>query len=334
MMIILADAEREYLENLSTRLKQLVPGLVMVSCTCMAELSEHVSKVSQRNLIVYNSTDFPGLQHSLKIDDRCRIEFWPVSANVHTTVSSAENGLLPRTGLVSVLAVRLRDWLSSGNCDESHCVSRLPGRKESDSPGLHLLFCAEPGGYRPDLSRQRLSSMIQLSETVIYLPLMPTYKMSCVMPSGKGLNLSDLLLRLLANDVEPGQLGHYLQPHPDGYLQFRPPDCSDDLTTCSIEMLRQMTVILRNYLQQSAGRTSALIDCADLPLASLAAVAVLCNSCEFILPERDCFATWAAHAEVGRILAELPPECNVTSNFQRLGFETFGAGRNGEHHDS
>lgn len=333
MTIILADAEREYLDILSTRLTQLVPGLVLVSCTCTADLTEQVNKSGQRKLIIFNSADFPGLQQALDVDNRCKIDYWPVSSNEQAVLSSG-NGLLNRTGLVTVLAEKLRVWLASSKSDEPGCDYRTAYHKKIASSGLHLLFCAEPGGYRPDLSRQRLAGMVQLSDTVIYLPLMPTYKMSCVTLPGKGPNLSDLLLRLLAKDIEPCQLGHFLQPHPDGYLQFRPPDRSDDLTACSIEMLRQMIVILRSYLIQITGRSAALVDFAGLPLSALAAVAVLCNSCEFVLPERDCFATRAAQAEIGRILAELPPECTVTGNFQRPASVTFDLDRNGDHHDS
>lgn len=298
MMIILADKENAYLQLLKKRLSMLIPDIDFVLCESLEAILANASQVGSNWLCIYNSADFADLpQHFEEKKSRVR-DFWSYDPGV----AREEQQQLFRIGTVSLLAERIRKWLPLQS--ETHFVSG------SDS-GLHFLFCAEPAGYRPDISRSCLSHLMKSGQSVIYLPLMPTYQMSCLSGAGHGSSLSDLLLQLLANNVEASQLGHYLQPHPDGYLQFRPPDRSDDLITCSTAVLRQLIALLRGYLNQSTERITVLIDCAGLPLASLSAVAVLCDICEIHLPERDCFATEAARREIGYLLAELPSGCKI-----------------------
>lgn len=299
MMIILADKENDYLVLLQKKLSILIPGIAITPCTHLDAILASNNNPDSNMLNIYNSADFAELpQHFGGVECRNR-DFWPYDPGVAREESPQQ---LFRIGTVNLLAERIRKWLPLHNGSDS----------VSDScSGLHFLFCAEPAGYRPDISRNRLSKLMKGGNSVIYLPLMPTYQMSCLSDPGHGSSLSDLLLQLLANNTDVEQLGHFLQPHPDGYLQFRPPDRSDDLLTCSAAVLRQLIVLLRDYFNLSAERVSVLVDCASLPLASLSAVAVLCDSCEILLPERDCYATDAARREIGYLLAELPPGCKV-----------------------
>lgn len=298
MMIILADKENVYLDLLKKRLSILIPDIEFVLCDSLEAILANASQPDSNWLCIYNSADFADLPKHFKEETSRARDFWPYDPGV----ARDEQQQLFRIGTASLLAERIRKWLPLPS--ETHSVSG------SDS-GLHFLFCAEPAGYRPDISRGRLNYLLKSGQTVIYLPLMPTYQMSCLSSAGHGSSLSDLLLQLLANNVETSQLGHYLQPHPDGYLQFRPPDRSDDLITCSSTVLRQLIVLLRGYLSQNPERITVLVDCASLPLSSLTAVAVLCDICEIHLPERDCFATEAARREIGYLLAELPSGCKI-----------------------
>jgi hypothetical protein len=181
---------------------------------------------------------------------------------------------------------------------------------------LNLLLCARPSGYQPAISRRRLKEMMSSGERVVYLPLMPTYQMSCLSPPGHGPSMSDLLLQLLGKNITPEQLGKYWQPNPDGYLQFRPPDRSDDLVLCSPELLRSLINLLRDRLNQDIEPGKVLIDCAGLPLATVSIIAVLCTSCEILFPDRDCFATDAARREISQMLANLPASCKILENHQ------------------
>ena len=302
MMIILADKENEYLNLLQKRLAVQITDITFTLCTHLEAILASDSISDSSWLCIYNSADFADLPKHFGNEDRRSRDFWPY--NPGYTCEQRQQHLF-RIGSVDLLVEDIRQWLSRQKESGSASVS--------DS-GLHFLFCAEPAGYRHDISRGRLSQLVKSGHSVIYLPLMPTYQMSCLSNPSHGSSLSDLLLNLLANNVEALQLGHYLQPHPDGYLQFRPPDRSDDLLTCSAAVLRQLIVLLRSYLNQSTEKITILVDCASLPLASLSTVAVLCDVCEIHLPERDCFATEAARREIGYLLAELPPGCKILTN--------------------
>ncbi|MBP1757679.1 MAG: hypothetical protein H6Q62_535, partial [Firmicutes bacterium] len=86
---------------------------------------------------------------------------------------------------------------------------------------------------------------------VIYLPLMPTYRMALLQAPGRGLNLTALVLRLTnGEDVQPQDLGLYLEPHHDGYWQFRPPERADDLIQATLPALHDLVSLLRRKILQ------------------------------------------------------------------------------------
>jgi hypothetical protein len=341
MTIILADAEIAYLQVLKKRLTELIPGIELILCDHIASIQEFVCPPDSNWLCIFNVADFGDLPRLLgRLNDEA-YEFWPVLPGIFAMNNSleltGETQALWRIGSVILLADRLLTWQkkhSAKKLDLLVNVNASPNDVQAAPAGLHFLFSAAESGYRPDLSRKRLMQLIAEGRPVIYLPLMPTYQMCCLASPGHGPSLSDLLLHLLGKNIQVEQLGHYLQPHPDGYLQFRPPDRSDDLVTCPADILRQLVVLLRDYIGKQPGETSALIDCAGLPMAAISSISVLCDSCEILMPERDGYAAVAARREISQLLADLPLGCKIVGNIN-ASREKSGLGQKAEvRHDA
>lgn len=309
MEIILADAEKEYLEILEERLMHCVPGLNLKKCTQAIELNSLISNSGPGDLLIYNPADFIGL-HLPDTDAGQRLSCWTLTTGKLMTSTPGRD--FKRIGSTASLVSALRQWVDeSGHNPEPEYAVVPAGDRTTASCRLHFSCCFEPTGYHPDHTRKRLAELARITERIIYLPLMPTYQMICMSMPDSGLSMTDLLLRMCGQIVKPDQLGLYLQPTPAGYLQFRPPDRSDDLVTCSPETLRNLIGLLREYLKIYPGTAAALVDCAGLPLSSYAAIAVLCDTCQIILPDRECFATRSARQEAGRLMAELPSCCKI-----------------------
>ena len=304
--IIIADADIDYLRNLSCRLKDYLPAAEIMICRTKKDVLAALDPTDKDAMIVYNITDFPDLTdwaESFIMDPALLV---PLSATGDQVTGyddqTDQQGRIGRHQPVRKLVRLIESRLSEHEQN---------ARGEAAYKGLFFIFCADSNGSRPGLSRNRLMRLSASCSTVIYLPLMPTYQMQVIKPPGPGVNLSDLLLNLMTGNVVSDHLGHYLEPHPDGFLQFRPPDRSDDLVASDPATLRQLIVQLRNHISQSAGRTSVLIDCAGLPFSTLTAVAVLCDSCEVVLPEGQSYYAQAARKETTRLLAELPAGIQV-----------------------
>ncbi|HAL73731.1 MAG TPA: hypothetical protein DCM45_01405 [Clostridiales bacterium] len=311
MPIILADAEKDYLTCLSNRLSNAIPGSQLKLCTQTEEINSMISKSPDPVLLIYNPADFADFRTSE--EDTCRkIECWSL---INGNKSSAADQLtFRRIGPTAELVSQLRQWIdnSAGHRDadppESSVMPVI-----ADLPRINFLCCLDPAGCRPGHNRKILKDLVQTYERVIYLPLMPTYQMSCIVNPDNGFTLSHLLLRLTGNDVDIHELGIYLQPNPEGYLQFRPPDRSDDLVTCSSETMRLLILLIRKYIEKVFNSCAILIECTGLPFSTLRSVAVLCDSCQILLPEKDCYATLAARQEASQLMSDLPSGCKIIS---------------------
>jgi hypothetical protein len=341
-LIILADAEREYIDAMVEQLSVDLPDEQMMGCSNLDEWPAAIQ--SHYNLCVFNPVDFPDLPQKCGSQDASASwTFWSIRPGLPDV--SGSYGIEPGEALfrlspASKLIPRLKRWLDvhhemdMANQEANSCASRqnpihlltstirnstagTPENNQFDPAcGIYLHLSVGISGYRPEVIRLRLLEMTGQGSKVIYLPVMPTYQMACLSQPGQGPALSDLLLQLLGRNIEPGHLGPYLQPHPDGYLQFRPPERSDDLVLCSPDILRQLVLILRKKISAEHDACSVLIDCTGIPLASVSAMAVLCDGCEISLPDGDSFAAQAARREVGSLLALLPPGCRVKENGQ------------------
>jgi hypothetical protein len=341
-LIILADAEREYVDAMVDQLSSDLPDEHLLGCSSLDEWPSDFQ--SHHNLCVFNPVDFPDLPQKCGARGTSATwTFWSMRPGLLDASGSYGNGpdeSLFRLSPASKLIPRLKRWLDvhhetdMANQEDKTCLNKqnpvhlltnavrntaagTPENNQFDPAfGIYLHLSVGISGYRPEVIRLRLLEMTGQGSKVIYLPVMPTYQMACLSQPGQGPAMSDLLLQLLGRNIEPGQLGPYLQPHPDGYLQFRPPERSDDLVLCSPDILRQLVLMLRKKITTERDACSVLIDCTGIPLASVSAMAVLCDGCEISLPDGDSYAAQAARREVGNLLALLPPGCRVKENGQ------------------
>ena len=318
MNVMVVDSEQAFTSNLISRLSRLLPEVQASGHTsdldCLASLKHSAVREC---LIIYNQDEFPKMPAQIaQLDLAVTFEFWTIMQVAENSPVEAKH-IFYRFGSVKELAGRIKSKTTAtgqnNQLDTRKKAEINPGSicERDRAPLMNLLLTVYPSGYQPEISRQRLGELVNSGRQIIYLPLMPTYQMACVANPGRGPSLSDLLLQLLGQNIHPSQLSQYWQPHPAGYLQFRPPDRSDDLVLCSPDILRRLAGMLRDKLTQEPDPCTALIDCAGMPLASVAAVAVLCDHCEIGFPEDDTYASESAKIEIGQLLAILPASCKI-----------------------
>ena len=333
MNVILADMELEYISILKSQLQVLLPDIGFSICQSDFEIENLIIQANcSQLLILFNPLDFPSLDQRLPSKSGLNVDYGVLiygPANSVPTLAD-HHYLLVYDHFTSVtrLAAEVRKWarqLPAADVNELYpaCQDEVADKQRRKYPVpedrescrepvcLHMLICARPEGYRPDISRIRLQEMVAKGRRLIYLPLMPTYQMNCLAAPGQGPSLSDLLLQLMSRSLKPDDLGQFWQPHPNGFLQFRPPDRSDDLQQCPPDLLRQLVTLLRKRLSQDSPPGMALIDCSAMPFASMAAVAVLCDVCEVLMPKPAGYAAESACREIGFLLAKVPSNCKI-----------------------
>ena len=342
MNMILADSDPIYTAVLAARLQTRLPHVKISRCNDPAALRAAIASQKTAGgpaLFLYNAADFHELKHLSAAD------LWPSSwqarpllADRHwqggqdTSQPVDQPSGFCRYDPVSSLVDQLQeqfdfapeltdsnktrlDVSGSKPAEPSSASSLCISPSENDIPvehsGLRLILSVSSTGYDQQQARQCLSDLISHGYQVFYLPLMPTYQMTCLAEPGQGPNLSDLLLHLVGQDPGCDQLGRYCQQHPDGYFQFRPPDRTDDLVLCQPDTLRLLISKLRDYVLRQPPVTIAVVDCAGLPLGTVAVAAVLCDTCHVTIPGGSGFAAEAARMEAGRLFAVLPTTCKI-----------------------
>lgn len=345
--MILADSDPVYTEVLAARLQSRLPNVHISRCCDPAALRAAIANqktLGGAALFLYNASDFHELKHLAAAD------IWPQGWQARPLLADHARGAdgdaknqagFYRYEPVGKLIEQLREQFDlEAETPKTGSVIAGPGKTPSidlvapdsleslepdagsaetngkiSTSGLWLLFSVGPDGYDARIARQRLVDLVNQGCQVFYLPLMPTYQMTCVTEPGQGPNLSDLLMHLIGQDPTSEQLGRYCRQHPDGYFQFRPPDRTDDLVLCQPDTLRLLVRKLREHVLRQPGISVAVIDCAGMPLSTVAVVAVLCDSCECSLPKRSGFAAEAARMEASRLFAALPPGCRIMKSW-------------------
>ncbi len=163
------------------------------------------------------------------------------------------------------------------------------------------------------ISRQ-IKTNVAAGCRVIYLPLMPTYRMELLQQPGRGPNLTALILRLAnGEELSPDDLGIYQEPHPNGFWQFRPPDRADDLIQANLPALHELISLLRRKVWQNllASPELVLVDCSGLPLRTVTALAVMADTLAVRFETSKNWAGSVGQRELGAILAKLPSTCKI-----------------------
>jgi hypothetical protein len=170
-----------------------------------------------------------------------------------------------------------------------------------------------------------MKKQIKQGYKIYYLALMPGWLMRyCCEPDSTGPDISSLLLSIHQHcQPEPEKIGIYVQLHPEGYFQFRPPVRGDDIISCEPDTLRQLLLLVRNRVKTEDKSTLCWIDCRDLSIQTSGRLAALCDHLLVDIPSDSGFAAICARKELGQLLAGLPGSCNIAENkeqiFERLG---------------
>lgn len=310
MRLIIFDAETIYADNLHNRLCACLAD-VSVSTCCGQDLHEIIEQNrSGPVLCLYNPRDFPDLPEKLSsCETGATWTLWRLlPGNLPPEEDSASFCRLH----ISAILKAIESWLTENSRELINKPSAVKQDRKAEALELWLFFSLDRNRQN-SLVRDKLRQKLKSGYRTIYLALMPTYCMDLVIHPDSGPGMSDLLLQLLGSNLTADQIPRYWQPHPDGYLQFRPPDRSDDLVTCEPDMLRRMIRMLQQHLQADSQRAAVIIDCRSVPMLTVRTIAVLCSHCLVEMPDGSNFAIKAGQREINLILAELPDSCQVSS---------------------
>ncbi len=175
--------------------------------------------------------------------------------------------------------------------------------------GTHLSFSHETGTR---ITRHVIGSEQALGRTVIYLPIKPLYKIESRFRRGHGLTFGDLIYRFSEEDIpDINEMGQWLYMHEDGYYTASLPERSDDLITCDIGTLRQITIAWRDYTRTRSQPTTTWVDIEGMPLCDVLELAVLCDFIYVDAPVGSSDKEAVARRELGLFMAQLPRECRI-----------------------
>lgn len=223
------------------------------------------------------------------------------------------------------------------------CLESVPVLYWDDPPDLR--FCGAPmldqvireeikdklGGPKAGQGLSRMGCQLAFSEAasqaltthlmagemaqgrrLIYLPIKPLYKICDPFRRGPEASLGDLLCLMASGNPPPArELGLWLYLHEKGYFTFRLPERADDLTACDLPLLKELVSLVKAYASSGSEPTVVWLDCQDLALDKLSALAGLCDFVYVHVPREESSAARLAKRELGLFLAQLPPSCAI-----------------------
>ncbi len=296
-LIILIDSDPDYLSALTVRLEIAFPESCM-AFNQIASAWNYLSAIRRAVLILCDP-------HSLLALNRQISDATDVNANWRRRHFATESWtvrlsrdtdrpyrLMPFSQLIGWLNNRLLE---------------APFNLNQDSRGYLLAVNMGWAGHEFWI-RRHIQMVIGEGREVFYLPLMPAYRMTLINKPGHGLTLTALLLKQRNGDPPAAaEIGHYLEPHPDGYWQFRPPDSPDDLIDAPVAELRSIV----DRIREKSPESLLIVDCQALGLKKIAALAVSAQqvAARFVTPA--CWSEQIAQQELATLLNKLPNSCRI-----------------------
>lgn len=312
--VIIADSDRDYTVALAEGLARCRKNLEIHQCHDPDQLRSWIDLAKgkpQSTIFLYNASEFVELTYlaPASVWPPC----WKALPILASPPACPPPDQLPTPSFYRYDSVRK---LASVLFDANGTQKEEPGHEvmaeDSRQPARLWVHVSLRPGLSDRSCLHRLRLLLSEGRQVVYLPLMPTYLMAAIEKPASGPSLSDLLMQLAGRAIDARDIGQYWQPHPDGYLCFRPPERADDLISCEADYLRQLVLALKQRLESDpTGQMTALIHCAGMPLVSVGAVAVLCDVVEFDLPDTSTYAARSARDEAARLMAHLPASCRV-----------------------
>ena len=215
---------------------------------------------------------------------------------------------IPRTGHLHILISSLIA------IDQSYVPPTEATDASNYEPVANQMICNLSFGHR-DVNkwiRQLLDKSLKQGYRTIYLPLMPPYEQFLTLPPDTGPDLSDLLYRISVNLNTEEKISLYWQSSENGWLQFRPPVCSDDLLSCHPETIKMLISALKLKLKPDTEKSFIVIDCRHIPFCFVLAAATLCSQLFIQLPGGNKQARQAAEKEAAYLANQMPGTCKVT----------------------
>ncbi len=147
---------------------------------------------------------------------------------------------------------------------------------------------------------------------VITIDICPPYFCEYFPSKTTGFNLSDALLRVMADDLNAEEIGLFLSLKPDGSMQFNPIERSDDFYECTPDNYRRFVEIIRKWIKHSNNNYYVIIFCYAVPFSYIYSIAVLCDKFILLNQENDPVRTKLFIKELNFLLSNLPSSCKVT----------------------
>jgi hypothetical protein len=148
---------------------------------------------------------------------------------------------------------------------------------------------------------------------VILIDLSPPY--CCLFPcnSKSPHTMTDAFLRLMADDLIEGEIGHYIIPDENcgGFYLFRPVEKTDDLFECTPDLLRRLIVLLGEWMESMNCSYYALIHCGAVPFSFIYSISVLCDTLVLVNSNQVTNRSAQYERELSHLLANLPNSCKI-----------------------
>lgn len=312
-ILLLVDRDLDWLDRLERCLKRQLPETVRIKIILDLEGSPETIRLQagKRPCLMLAAAS---------LGQRCEIEAQgsdPFSwAAWETPIASEGNKPLRH-----LPASRMAAWIA-GQLQESKERTQIPlplsAPPVQDLEGLILAIDHGWPGHHRWLSR-RMDEARQRGLEVVYLGLKPSHQLTLIRSPGSGPNLTAALLRIEQGEsLSPETIGHYLEPHPAGYWQFRPPERSDDILLASlpavrtlVSLVRQRFLALRPPGESVLDSTLLVVDVSGFTWQAIGVLAVLSDHLAIRMDLADTFAAQSSQRELSVLLAKLPASCTI-----------------------
>lgn len=190
------------------------------------------------------------------------------------------------------------------------CLDTLRQRQKSLSAGkkasMALVFCFDPI-LKEHWMTQYLRTLLGQGLVVLYLPIMPLYRVPNLEEKAIGPKLTDLLICLdqMETDISK-DIGQYIFMHDLGYMTFRLSTASDDLISCPPHLLRKLLLLIREHINRLPDPVLAIIDCESICLDTAIRLTQLCDIFYADAAAAETGAGAVARRELAKYLAALP----------------------------
>jgi hypothetical protein len=176
------------------------------------------------------------------------------------------------------------------------------GKKAS----MALVFCFDPI-LKEHWMTQYLRTLLGQGLVVLYLPIMPLYRVPNLEEKAIGPKLTDLLICLdqMETDISK-DIGQYIFMHDLGYMTFRLSTASDDLISCPPHLLRKLLLLIREHINRLPDPVLAIIDCESISLDTAIRLTQLCDIFYANAAAAETGAGAVARRELAKYLAALP----------------------------